>query len=77
VDERLAQHGLENPYDNFRGQLGPFMCAHSKLTKSDDVSFYCQSTTEVAQRTLRKSSEDLNGERENDTLSKALETKEQ
>jgi hypothetical protein len=31
----------------------------------------------VAQRALRESSEDSNGERENDTLSKALQTKEQ
>jgi hypothetical protein len=53
------------------------MRAHSKLTESGDVSFYSQSTAEVAQRALRESSEDLNGDRENDTLSKALETKEQ
>jgi hypothetical protein len=31
----------------------------------------------VAQRALRDSSEDTNGERENDTLTKALRTKEQ
>jgi hypothetical protein len=31
----------------------------------------------VAQRASRESSEDSNGERENDTLSKALQTKEQ
>jgi hypothetical protein len=31
----------------------------------------------VAQRALRESSEDSNGEKENDTLTKALETKEQ
>jgi hypothetical protein len=31
----------------------------------------------VAQRALRESSEDSNGERENDTLTKALQTKEQ
>jgi hypothetical protein len=48
------------------------MCTHSKLTESGDVSFYSQSTTDVAQRALRESSEDLNGERENDALSKAL-----
>jgi hypothetical protein len=53
------------------------MCDHSKLTESDDVSFYSQSTAEVAQRALRESSEDSNGERENDDLSKAQETKEQ
>jgi hypothetical protein len=68
---------LQNPYDNFRGQLRPFMCAHSKLTESGDVSYYCQSTADVTQRALRESSEDSNGERENDVLSKAVQTKEQ
>jgi hypothetical protein len=53
------------------------MHACSKLTESDDVSFYSQSTTDVAQRALRESSEDSNGERENNALSKALQTKEQ
>jgi hypothetical protein len=53
------------------------MRAHSKLTELDDVSFYSQSTAEVAQRALRESSEDSNGEREIDALSKALQTKEQ
>jgi hypothetical protein len=53
------------------------MCAHSKLTESDDVSFYSQTTSEVAQRALRESSEDSNGEKENDALTKALQTKEQ
>jgi hypothetical protein len=53
------------------------MCALSKLRESSDVSFYSQSTMEVAQRALRESSEDSNGERENDALSKALQTKEQ
>jgi hypothetical protein len=53
------------------------MCAHSKLTESGNVNFYSQSTSEVAQRTLRESSEDSNGERENDALTKALQTKEQ
>jgi hypothetical protein len=53
------------------------MCAHSKLTELDDVSFYNQSTSEVAQRALRQSSEDSNDERENDALTKALQTKEQ
>jgi hypothetical protein len=52
------------------------MCACSKLIESGDVSFYSQSTVDVAQRVLRESNEDLNGERENDTLSKALQTKE-
>jgi hypothetical protein len=76
-DERLGQLGLQNPYDNFRGRLGPLMRAHSKLIESGDVSFYSQSTTDVAQRALRESSEDSNGERKNDALSKALQTKEQ
>jgi hypothetical protein len=53
------------------------MCAHSKLTELGDVSFYNQSTSEVAQRALRQSSEDSNDERENDALTKALQTKEQ
>jgi actin-related protein len=39
-NEKLAQLGPQNPYNNFRGQLGPFMCAHSKLTESGDVNFY-------------------------------------
>jgi hypothetical protein len=76
-DERLAQQGLENPYDNFCGWLGPFMLAHSKLTELGDVIFYSQSTTVVAQRVLRESSKDSNSERENDALSKALQNKEQ
>jgi hypothetical protein len=53
------------------------MRACSKLKESDDVSFYRQSTSEVAQRAMRKSNEDSNGERENDALTKALQTKEQ
>jgi hypothetical protein len=53
------------------------MCARSKLTESGDVSFYNQSTSEVAQRVLRESNEDSNGERGNNTLTKALQTKEQ
>jgi hypothetical protein len=53
------------------------MRAHSKLTKSGDVSFHSQSTSKVAQRALRESSEDSNGERENDALTKALQNKEQ
>jgi hypothetical protein len=53
------------------------MHARSKLTELGDVSFYSQSTVDVTQRTLRGSSEDSNGERENDALSKALQTKEQ
>jgi hypothetical protein len=53
------------------------MCAHSKLTESGDVSFYSQSTSEVAQRALRECNEDSNGKRENDALTKALQTKDQ
>jgi hypothetical protein len=53
------------------------MHAHSKLVESGNVSFYSQSTSEVAQRALRESSKDSNGERENDALIKALQTKEQ
>jgi hypothetical protein len=52
------------------------MRVHSKLTESDDVSFYSQSTVEVAQKALRESSDNSNSERENDTLSKTLQTKE-
>jgi hypothetical protein len=53
------------------------MRTHSKLLESGDVSFYNQSTSEVAQRALRESSEDSNGETESDALTKALQTKEQ
>jgi hypothetical protein len=52
------------------------MCACSKQTESGDVSFYSQSTAEVDERALRESNEDSNGERENDTLSKAMQPKE-
>jgi hypothetical protein len=51
------------------------MHARSKLTESGDVSYYSQSTTDVAQRALRESREDSNGDRENEALSKALQTK--
>jgi hypothetical protein len=53
------------------------MLARSKLIELGDVRFYSQSTAEVAQRALRESSETSNGLRENDALSKALQTKEQ
>jgi Arc/MetJ-type ribon-helix-helix transcriptional regulator len=53
------------------------MRTHCKLIESGDVSFYSHSTSEVARRALRESSEDSNGERENNTLTKALQTKEQ
>jgi hypothetical protein len=69
----LAQLGLQHIYDNFRGWLGPFMHTRSKLIESGDVSCDSQNTTDVTQRALRESSEDSNGERENDALSKALE----
>jgi hypothetical protein len=73
----LAQQGLKNPYDKFRGRLGPFICAHSKMTESGDVSFYSLNTLEVAQRALRENNEDSNDERENGALTKALQTKKQ
>jgi hypothetical protein len=73
----LSQHGLENSYDKFHERLAPFIRAHSKMTKSGNVGFFNQSTSEVAQRALRESSEDSNGEKENNTLTKALQTKEQ
>jgi hypothetical protein len=53
------------------------MCAHSKLIESINASFYSQSTSKLAQTFLRESSEDSNGERENNTLTKDLQTKEQ
>jgi hypothetical protein len=71
------QQGLENPYDKFCGRLRPFMRAHPKMTELGDVSFYSQSTSEVAQRALRESNEDSNDERENVIHTKALQTKEQ
>jgi hypothetical protein len=48
------------------------MRAHSKLIESGDVSLYNKSTLDVAQRALRESSEDSNGKRKNNTLTKAL-----
>jgi hypothetical protein len=53
------------------------MCANSKLIESGDVNFYSQSTSKVSQRALRESRKDSNGERENDALTKAMQTKEQ
>jgi hypothetical protein len=53
------------------------MRARSKMIGSDDVSFYSQSTLEVAQMDSSESSEDSNGESENDALTKALQNKEQ
>jgi hypothetical protein len=73
----LPQEGLENPYDKFCGWLAPFLRVHSKLIDLGDVSFYSQSTSEVAQKALRQSYKDSNGERKNDTLTKALHSQEQ
>jgi hypothetical protein len=74
----LVEQGVENPYDKFSGRLRPFMCARSKLTEIDEITYYNQSTEEVAQRGLRESSQGSNeNERGNDTLSRALGTKEQ
>jgi hypothetical protein len=73
----LTQLDLHNSHNNFRERLRPFMCAHSKLTELDDVNFYSQSTMVVAERALRESNEDSNGEGGNNALSKALQTKEQ
>jgi hypothetical protein len=73
----LAQQGLENPFDKFRGRLAPLMRARSKLSESGDVSFHNKSTLKVTQMALRESSEDSNGEPENDALTKAVQTKEQ
>jgi hypothetical protein len=47
------------------------------MTESDYVIYYNQGTVDVAQRALKESSEDSNSERENNALSKALQTKEQ
>jgi hypothetical protein len=54
------------------------MRARSKLTEIGEITYYNQSTKEVAQRGLRESSQGSNeDERENDTFSRALGTKEQ
>jgi hypothetical protein len=74
----LADQSVENPYAKFSGQLRHFICARSKLTEVEKITYYNQSTKEVAQRGLRESSQGSNeDERENDTLSRALRTKEQ
>jgi hypothetical protein len=74
----LAEQGVENPYDKFSGRLRAFMCAWSKLSEIGEITYYNQSTEEVAQRGLRESSQGSNeDERENDALSRALGTKEQ
>jgi hypothetical protein len=54
------------------------MRARSKLTEIGEITYYNQSTEEVAQMDLRESSQGSNeDERENDALSRALGTKEQ
>jgi hypothetical protein len=54
------------------------MHARSKLTEIDEITYYNQSTEEVAQRGLRESSQGSNEDKwDNDTLSMALGTKEQ
>jgi hypothetical protein len=58
--------------------LAPFLRARSKLTESDIVTLFSLSTEEMAQRALRESSQGSNkGDRENDTLTRALGTVEQ
>jgi hypothetical protein len=77
-DQRLAEQGVENPYDKFSEQLKHSMRARSKLTEIGEITYYNKSTEEVAQRGLRESSQGSNeDERENGTLSRALRTKEQ
>jgi hypothetical protein len=74
----LAEQGIENTYDKFSGLLRPFMRVRSKLTEIGKITYYNQSIEEVAQRGLRESSQGSNkDERENDTLSRDLGTKEQ
>jgi hypothetical protein len=74
----LVDQGVENPYDKFSGRLRPFMRARSKLTEIGEITYYNQSTEEVAQRGLRESSQGSNkDERENGAFSRALGTKEQ
>jgi hypothetical protein len=64
-----------SPYDKFSGWLRSFMCARSKLTEIGKITYYNQSTEEVAQRGLRESSQGSNeDEWENDALSRALGT---
>jgi hypothetical protein len=77
-DQRLAEQGVENPYDKFSGWLKHFMRARSKLTEIGKITYYTQSTKEVAQMGLRESSQGSNeDERENHVLSRALGSKEQ
>jgi hypothetical protein len=65
-DQRLAEQGVENPYDKFSEQLKHSMRARSKLTEIGEITYYNKSTEEVAQRGLRESSQGSNeDEREN------------
>jgi hypothetical protein len=74
----LVDQGVENPYDKISGWLKHFMHARSKMTEIGEITYYNQSTEEVAQRGLRESSNGSNeDEGENDALSRALGTKEQ
>jgi hypothetical protein len=74
----LAEQGIKNPYDKFSGRLKHFMRARLKLIEIGEITYYNQSTEEVAQRGLRESIQGSNeDERENDALSRALGTKEQ
>jgi hypothetical protein len=74
----LAKQGVKNLYDKFNGRLRPFMHAQSKLTEIGEITYYNQSTEEVAQRGSRESSQGSNEDGwENDALSRALGTKEQ
>jgi hypothetical protein len=74
----LVEQCIKNPYDKFSGRLKHIMRARSKLTEIGEITYYNQSTEEVAQRGLRESSQGSNeDERENDALSRALGTKEQ
>jgi hypothetical protein len=53
------------------------MHARSKLTEIGEITYYNQSTEEVAESGLRESSQGSNeDEGENDALSRTLETKE-
>jgi hypothetical protein len=73
----LVEQGVENTYDKFSGRLRPFMHARSKLTEIGEITYYNQSTEEVAESGLRESSQGSNeDEGENDALSRTLGTKE-
>jgi hypothetical protein len=74
----LAEQGVKNPYDKFSGRLKHFMRARSKLREIGKITYYNQSIEEVTQRGLRESNQGSNEvERENDALSRTLETNEQ